>query len=139
MKDMALCRWENVMLPGFNQVLNVWQPEYIHMFESVIARPQHSWCYVHLSTPGGNLQSPNVALDDPQSRTPRVGVLMRIISATRKEDSSLSLVVQALARVRVLEQVLSPTALDALASCCQPAIPRLGNSHCMCYISCLAF
>ena len=60
---MALCRWENVMLPGFNQVLNVWQPEYIHMFESVIARPQHSWYYAHLSTPGGNLQSPNVALD----------------------------------------------------------------------------
>ena len=24
-RDMPLCRWDNVMLPGFNQVLNVWQ------------------------------------------------------------------------------------------------------------------
>eukprot|EP00802_Teleaulax_amphioxeia_P007792 Tamp_07800.p1 GENE.Tamp_07800~~Tamp_07800.p1 ORF type:complete len:592 (-),score=123.98 Tamp_07800:658-2433(-) len=104
-RDMPLCRWDNVMLPGFNQVLNVWQPIYTHLFESIIAKPQ-PWYYVHLHTPGGtdNLMNPDYALDDPTSRAPRVGTLMRIQSAERTEDSRLALVVQGLVRVRVVEQ-----------------------------------
>ena len=105
MKDMPLCRWENVMLPGFNQVLNVWQPVYTHMFESIIAKKQ-PWYYVHLQTPGGtdDLMNPEYALDDQLSKAPRVGVLMRIMSAERKDDSRLAAVVQGLMRVRIVEQ-----------------------------------
>jgi len=104
-RDIPLCRWDNVMLPGFNQVLNVWMPIYTHLFESIIAQPQ-PWYYVHLHTPGGtdNLMNPDYALDDPASTAPRVGTLMRIQSASRTEDSRLALVVQGLMRVRVVEQ-----------------------------------
>ena len=48
---MPLCRWEMMMLPGFNSVLNVWQPMYVHMFETIIAQDE-PWYYVHLQTPG---------------------------------------------------------------------------------------
>jgi Lon protease-like protein len=51
-----------------------------------------------------NLMNPDYALDDPTSRAPRVGTLMRIQSAERTEDSRLALVVQGLVRVRVVEQ-----------------------------------
>ena len=34
-------------------VLNVWQPMYTHMFEGIVAKPQ-PWYYVHLHTPGGS-------------------------------------------------------------------------------------
>ena len=47
---------------------------------------------------------PEFALDNPQAKTPRVGVLMRIISATRTADSRLTCVVQGLSRVRVIEE-----------------------------------
>ena len=51
LQDMPLCRWEMMMLPGFNSVLNVWQPMYVHMFETIIAQDE-PWYYVHLQTPG---------------------------------------------------------------------------------------
>jgi len=31
--DMPLCRWRWTVLPGYQSVLNVWQPQYTHMFE----------------------------------------------------------------------------------------------------------
>jgi hypothetical protein len=105
LRDMPLCRWEMTMLPGYNQVLNVWQPMYTHMFETIIAK-EEPWYYVHLQTPGGskNLMNPEFGLDNPDSKTPRVGVLMRVIKAERRQDSRLTCVVQGLSRVRVLEE-----------------------------------
>ena len=105
LRDMPVCRWEMHMLPGFNHVLNVWQPMYTHMFEAILAQKQ-PWYYVHLQTPGGtkNLMHPDFNLDDPTSKAPRVGTLMRVVGAERREDSRLTCVVQGLARVRVLEQ-----------------------------------
>ena len=78
---------------------------YTHMFESILAKEQ-PWYYVHLHTPGGtdNLMDAEYALDDPQSKAPRVGVLMRVISSDHTEDSRLSMVVQGLMRVRIVEQ-----------------------------------
>jgi len=105
LRDMPLCRWEMNMLPFYNNVLNVWQPMYTHLFETVIAQKQ-PWYYVHLQTPGGtkNLMNPDYALDVPASKAPRVGTLMRVVSAERTADSRLTCVVQGLARVRVIEQ-----------------------------------
>ena len=62
---------------GFNQVLNVFQPMYTHMFEAVLARSTPSY-YVHLQTPGGtaNLMNPEYDLRTG-SKAPLVGVLMR--------------------------------------------------------------
>ncbi len=103
--DLPICRWGMVMLPGFNQELNVFQPMYTHMFESIIAKKQGPWYYVHLQTPGGtdNLMNPDYALR-VGTKAPLIGVLMRIVVAKRLEDSRLYMVVQGLARVRVLEQ-----------------------------------
>jgi hypothetical protein len=63
LEDVPLCRWQMVMLPGFNQVLNVFQPMYTHMFEAIVAKEQ-PWYYVHLQTPGGtdNLMNPDFDL-----------------------------------------------------------------------------
>ena len=63
LRDMPVCRWEMHMLPGFNHVLNVWQPMYTHMFEAILAQKQ-PWYYVHLQTPGGtkNLMHPDFNL-----------------------------------------------------------------------------
>jgi len=104
LKDAPLCRWEMCMLPGYNQVLNVWQPMYTHMFESLMAQPEPRY-YVHLQTPGGtkNLMNPDFSLK-VGSKAPMVGVLMRIVDAERREDSRLAIVVQGLGRVRVLEE-----------------------------------
>ena len=104
LSNIPLCRWEMVMLPGFNQMLNVFQPAYTHMFETIMASSSPRY-YVHLHTPGGSdsLADPDFALSIG-SKQPLVGVLMRIVSAQRREDSRLALVVQGLARVRVLEQ-----------------------------------
>ena len=105
MPDMPLCRWENVMLPGYNNVLNVWEPMYIHLFEAVMAKPQ-PWYYVHLHTPTGSdfLNNADYSLDTPNSKAPRVGVLMHVRAGERRPDSCLKLVVQAMTRVRVIKQ-----------------------------------
>lgn len=153
------------MLPGYNNQLNVFQPVYTHMFETILAGPQPHY-YVHLYTPGETLNSINRSISThspsccvavakscthrghsacpnpppppspPQpppflrgawpdcdmcaggtknlmnpeyglrvgSKAPLVGTLMRITSAQRTRDSRIMMVVQGLARVRVIEQ-----------------------------------
>jgi len=102
-EDMPLCRWRYTFLPAFQTVLNVWQPQYTHMFEGIIAGPK-PWLYVHLQLPGGteNLGKPEYDLKIG-TQAPMVGTLMRVVSAQRSEDSRLILVVQGISRVRVLE------------------------------------
>ena len=120
-EDMPLCRWDMVMLPGFNQVLNVFQPMYTHMFEAIVAKKERPWYYVHLQTPGGANRLTNPDFDlRVGTQAPLIGVLMRIGSCTRMEDSRLHLIVQGLARVRVIEQTQrSP---HAHACCAVPCI-----------------
>ena len=45
-----------------------------------------------------------ISLNQAGTKAPLVGVLMRIVSVQRQDDSRLAMVVQGLARVRVLEQ-----------------------------------
>ncbi|KAG8471159.1 hypothetical protein KFE25_009580 [Diacronema lutheri] len=100
--DLALCRWSFTILPHAQLVLNVFQPEYVHLFESLIAtRPP--WLYAHVQLPGGlaNLANDDYALV-PGSKAPLAGTLMRVVRADRQSDARLRLVVQGLRRVRVL-------------------------------------
>jgi Lon protease-like protein len=84
-------------------MLNVWQPQYTHMFEGIISGPK-PWLYVHLQLPGGteNLGKPEFDLRIG-TQAPMVGTLMRIVSVERSEDARLILAVQGISRVRVLE------------------------------------
>jgi len=66
------------------------------------------WEYVHCFLPGGteNLGKPEFELRIG-TQAPLVGTLMRIMAVRRNEDSTLTLVVQGRARVRVLNQTQS--------------------------------
>lgn len=92
-------------------LLNVFQPEYVHMFETLLATSE-PWLYLHVKLPGGvaNLGSPDWALPgvpgveaSPNgSRAPLDGTLMRVVAVQRQPDARLALVVQGLGRAHVL-------------------------------------
>jgi Lon protease-like protein len=92
-------------------LLNVFQPEYVHMFETLLATPQ-PWLYLHIQLPGGvvNLGSPEWALPgvpgveaSPKgSRAALDGTLMRVVAVKRQQDARLALIVQGLSRAHVL-------------------------------------
>ena len=45
-RNMHLCRWSWVFLPGQQFQLNVWQPQYTLMFEKILAAPP-PYYYLH--------------------------------------------------------------------------------------------
>lgn len=77
-----------VELPGFQNMLNVWQPRYTHMFERVMAGPK-PWLFGHLHLPGGtaNLGKPGTGLDwrtssnlgEKKDHAPVIGTLMQVL------------------------------------------------------------
>jgi Lon protease-like protein len=105
--DLPVCRWSFPLLPGAQRVLNVFQAEYVHLFEELLAREaaEGERLYAHVLLPGGldNLASDEYALR-PGTRAPLVGTLMRVLRCDRMADSRLRLVVQGVARVRVLRE-----------------------------------
>ena len=100
--DLPLARWSMVLLPHQQTTLNVFQPQYTLMFESVLAAPE-PWLYMHLNLPGGaeNLANPEYALE-PGTKAPLAGTLMRIAAVERLPDSRLALIVQGLCRAVVV-------------------------------------
>ena len=109
--DVAIARWKSQpFLPHQQVLLNIFQPEYTHMYESVIASAQ-PWYYMHLHLPGGleNLANPEFALpddksppDSPRSLAPLHGTLMQIVCFKRLPDARLRIVVQGLGRAIVV-------------------------------------
>ena len=108
--DLPITRWSMVIMPHQQTVLNVFQPQYVHMFESLLATPK-PWLYFHALLPGGidNLADPEYALPDQlgvgEPAGPEAvlhGTLMQVISARREPDARLSLIVQGLERGVVL-------------------------------------
>mmetsp|Transcript_15126 Transcript_15126/g.17396 ORF Transcript_15126/g.17396 Transcript_15126/m.17396 type:complete len:532 (-) Transcript_15126:96-1691(-) len=115
-------------LPGRSNVLNVFEPKYTHMFESIIrSNPDRkSWYVGHLFLPGGSKtldsktddsNSGNFRLsgwkdakklsifDDSGGITQRsavIGTLLRIVDFRRMNDGKLLLLVQALERFVVV-------------------------------------
>ena len=84
-----------VLLPHQQTVLNVFQPEYVHMFETLLASPK-PWYYLHVLLPGvgrdgvENLCNPEYALpglgDDDDAPGPKAtlqGTLMQVIGVQR--------------------------------------------------------
>jgi len=63
LRDLPMARWSVALLPHQQVLLNVFQPEYVHMFEALLATPQ-PWYYMHALLPGGveHLGHPDYAL-----------------------------------------------------------------------------
>jgi hypothetical protein len=109
--DVPLARWSMHFYPHQQVLLNVFQPEYVHMFETLLATPE-PWLYVHVQLPGGvaNLGSPDWALpgvpgveaSPSGSRAALDGTLMRVVAVQRQQDARLALVVQGLCRAHIL-------------------------------------
>ena len=115
--DLPLTRWQMCILPHQQTLLNVFQPEYIHMFESLLAT-RKPWLYLHVLLPGGveNLANPQYALpglsgwppgdgsplEAFRSQAPLHGTLMQVVAVQRQPDARLALVVQGLRRAIVL-------------------------------------
>ena len=133
--DVPLCRWSFVILPHHQAQLNVWQPQYTLMFESLLATPPPHY-YVHLLLPGGtdSLSDPDYDLVDG-TQAPRAGTLMRIVFARREEDARLTLVVQAnpqsptpcLPPPRKMSHSSSPPILAVFLTAIPPPPPVLTN------------
>ena len=112
LRDVPLTRWQVVLLPHQQTVFNVFQPEYVHMFEALLALPKSKQLFLHVLLPGGveNLADPDYALpglgidgDAPGSKYFALqGTLMRVVAAKRQSNSKLKLIVQGLSRAVVV-------------------------------------
>ena len=60
---MPIARFRTVLLPHQQAAFNIFQPQLVHMFETLLSTPQ-PWLYVHALLPGGaeNLGNPEYAL-----------------------------------------------------------------------------
>lgn len=116
LRDMPLCRWPWEVLPHHQRVIVVHEPQYILMFEKLLASPApHE--YVHLLLHRGDddedlNNNPEYALR-PGSKAALAGTLMRVVASLREEVQTstaglkvegLVMVVQGLARVHVTKQ-----------------------------------
>ena len=103
LRDVPLWRVQWTELPGFQNVLNVWQPHYTHMFMSVVNGPR-PWYFGHVHLPGGteSLNKTEYRLEKG-TRAPLTGVLMQVGDYKQLDDGRLVIVVQALERMEVVE------------------------------------
>ena len=108
--DLPLARWScEPFLPHQQILLNIFQPEYTHLFEQLLATPQ-PWYYMHVQLPGGieSLANQDYALPTltgpppPPSLAPLDGTLMKIVSFTRLSDARMRIVVHGLGRATVV-------------------------------------
>ena len=115
MENLPLWRVSWTELPGRSNVLNVHEPMYTNMFETILNRPK-PWYVGHLYMPGGSksLRSgedryqlkPWQDVDLQQaSRTAIVGTLMKITDFRRLEDGRLCLLVHAMERFVVKDAI----------------------------------
>ena len=116
LRDVPLCRWPWEILPHHQRVIVVHEPQYILMFEKLLAAPPpHE--YVHLLLhrgEGGEWldDEPEYALR-PGSKAAMAGTLIRIVAVLREEVQTstaglkvegLVMVVQGVSRVHVTKQ-----------------------------------
>lgn len=137
-RDLPLARWQVVLLPHQQNRLNVFQPEYVHMFEQLLSTPK-PWLYLHVLLPGGvdDLANPDYALplnDLPAGGKATLhGTLMQVVGVKRLTDARLTLNVQALGRAVVLRgtQALPYARADVLSlpdsEALEAAATRLGR------------
>ena len=110
--NLPCARWSMVFLPTQQVLLNVFQPQYVLMFESIMAGPR-PWYYLHVLLPGGveNLANPEYALPGgaggasaggAESKAPLTGTLMEIVSIEKQPDARLAIIAQGLTRAVVV-------------------------------------
>ena len=94
-----LARWGTVFLPHQQEALNIYEPQWVLLFEALLATPP-PWLYAAAFLPGGsaNLDNPAFALPE---RGERIGTLLLVVDAVRQPDSKLTLAVQAIGRCHV--------------------------------------
>uniref|UniRef100_A0A7S2BYL4 Lon N-terminal domain-containing protein n=1 Tax=Florenciella parvula TaxID=236787 RepID=A0A7S2BYL4_9STRA len=102
--DLPLWRVQWTELPGFQNVLNVHQPHYTHMFEKIVRGPE-PWYFGHVYLPGGtsNLGKQDFKLSRG-SKASLVGTLMQVRDLRTLEDGRQQIVVQALQRMVVVNE-----------------------------------
>ena len=123
--DVPIARWKSQpFLPHLQVLLNIFQPEFTHMFESLLASPQ-PWYYMHLHLPGGiENGQPGYALPDgvtpseSASLGARHGTLMRVA------------VVQAAPRCTVAHRCAGPRARSSCAAPNSCPLPVVTYSCC---------
>lgn len=108
-EDLPIARWKSPpFLPHQQVLLNIFQPEYTHCFEELMAQPQ-PWLYMHVHLPGGiaALGDDEYALPEgsspaPPSLAPLEGTLMRVVSCVRLPDARMRILVQGLSRATIV-------------------------------------
>eukprot|EP00961_Rhodomonas_salina_P094971 1277877-Rhodomonas_salina.1 len=103
LRDIPIARFRMMVLPHQQVVFNIFQPQLVHMFESLLATPK-PWLYMHVQLPGGvdnlgNLQYalPGLGEDDggaPGEKADLHGTLMQITAMERMPDSRIALICQ---------------------------------------------
>lgn len=107
--NLPLWRVQWTEMIGYQNVLNVHVPHYTHMFRQLVLQHPRPWFYGHVHLPGGseNLNNPTYRLPDAEGpRGPGAtltGTLMQITDYATQEDGRLTLVVQGVGRIEVVE------------------------------------
>ena len=122
LRDVPIARFQMVLMPSQQAAFNIFQPQLVHMFETLLATPE-PWYYMHAILPGGaeNLGTPEYALpglgtddDEPGPKATLQGVLMRVVAQKRMPDARIALVCQAQCRAVIVRgtQALPYTRCD---------------------------
>ncbi|KAL3923540.1 MAG: hypothetical protein SGILL_001599 [Bacillariaceae sp.] len=106
--NVPLFRVQWTELPGYQNMLNIHESHYTHMFRRVLQQERSSsWRYLygHIYLPDGskNLNNPDYRYDNPDSKASRIGTLMQISDVMDvEEDGRLGLIVQATERFEIV-------------------------------------
>ena len=124
-RDIPIARFMSVVLPHRQTAFNIFQPQLVHLFETLLSTPE-PWIYMHTVLPGGAANLGNLeefalpGLGDggamgsrcewkldagsaPGETTATLqGTLMQVVSYQRQPDARLALIVQGLSRAVVL-------------------------------------
>lgn len=115
LRDIPVARFRMpVLLPHQQTAFNIFQPQLVHLFETLMAT-EKPWLYLHTHLPGGvdNLGSPRYAFpgmgmgpdEDPDAAGQEAvlhGSIMEVVAAERQADARIVLISQALGRAVVL-------------------------------------
>lgn len=103
LRDIPLARFRMVVLPHQQVAFNIFQPQLVHMFETLLGTPK-PWLYMHVQLPGGvdNLGNPQYALPGlgedadgaPGKKATLQGTLMQVTAMERQPDSRIALICQ---------------------------------------------
>ena len=111
---VPLWRVQWTEFPGYQNVLNVHVPHYTHMFRKLVLQTPQPWYFGHVFLYEGskNLGNPDYFLPQTINGTlitkhpqwvPTIGTLMQVTDYTTLEDGRLSLIVQGVGRIQILE------------------------------------